>query len=391
MKLIVVRYLVLSFLFAFGRYLHAATYVVFLRAHGLNFMDSALVNIYFFVALFLFEIPTGVYADMFGRKKSFLVSAALESVGLFIYGLSDSFCGFGFAEVVLAIGSTFQSGAFQAWLVDSLKHEGFQGKLDAVFSREQKINQVASITAVIAGAVIADFDIAWPWFLGSLIMAAVFLLGLILMREDYFTPKKFELKSVFGLMNRNAKAGVRFGLKNKAVLFLLAVGTAQFLALASANMLWAPHFHRYFSGIKPLGLMAIALLALTGLGSQFAPWFNRKIGSERKSILWSQILIALPLSLSGFTGRFVPDFGFFMAHEVGRGMFRPIKDAYLHENIPSEERATLISFESLSHHLGGVLGLLGSGYLAQTHGVPASWLASGVFLGISALLLWKNR
>lgn len=390
METVIRRYLLLSALFAFGHYLHAATYVLFLRAHGLNFMDSGMVNVCFFATLFLFEIPTGVFADVFGRKRSFLVAAVMWSIGLFIYGSSDSFWGFGLAETILAIGATFQTGAFQAWMVDSLKHLGYEDSFEGIFSREQRWIQAAGVVSVLTGSIVADRNMHWPWFIGSGVMGVVFVLGSIVMKEEYFTPKRFSWSAVLASVKANGQASVQHGLKNKVVLFLLAVGTVQFLTTSAPNMQWSPFYQRYFPKMWQVGAFYVTFIAFVAIGNSLAPRFLRLVKDRSQAILLIQALVGIALAASGIVG-VAGSVAFFMLHEVGRGMFRPIKDAYLHDHIPSSERATMVSFESLSHHVGGVAGLIGSGYLAQAAGVPVTWLVSGGILAASAALLRRFR
>lgn len=77
--------------------------------------------------------------------------------------------------------------------------------------------------------------------------------------------------------------------------------------------------------------------------------------------------------------------------EIARGVFRPLKDVYLNDNIPSKERATLISFEATSHHIGGAGGLLVSGFLAEKLSIPVTWTFSGALLAGSGIWLWRNH
>ncbi len=64
-------------------------------------------------------------------------------------------------------------------------------------------------------------------------------------------------------------------------------------------------------------------------------------------------------------------------------MYLPLKDAYLNHHIPSAERATLISFEALSHHIGGMVGLLVAGLLGQYVSMTCAWVVMGTVLIIS--------
>ena len=94
-------------------------------------------------------------------------------------------------------------------------------------------------------------------------------------------------------------------------------------------------------------------------------------------------------SLNSIQGRLTA-IALFFIHQLPRGMVSPIKDAYLNSNIDSKERATILSFESIAHHFGGAIGLLLSGLLARSAGIPFTWLVFGLFLVIGTTLIAKN-
>lgn len=109
------QYIVLSALSSVaGLSFQTAIYVTFLMKNGLNLFEVNLVNTCYFITLLVCEIPTGAFADIFGRKASFVLACALMSFSMFIYGCSNTLSGFILAEVTCAIGRTFRNGAFQA-------------------------------------------------------------------------------------------------------------------------------------------------------------------------------------------------------------------------------------------------------------------------------------
>src|SRR3989344_2436009 len=110
MKETVRHYLLLRAVSQFGVSFISAFYVTFLITKGLNLFQVNMVNFFFFTTLFICEIPTGAFADVFGRKLSYVISYALFSIGMVMYGLADSFWGFVLAEVIAAVGATFASG-----------------------------------------------------------------------------------------------------------------------------------------------------------------------------------------------------------------------------------------------------------------------------------------
>ena len=184
-------YLLLRTVSAFGISLIAATYVTFLMGRGLNLFQVNLVNFAFYGTLFIFEIPTGAFADIFGRKWSFVLSCILFSVGMFLYAAAHSFWGFVVAESVAAIGATFASGAFQAWLVDRLRHQGYSGPLGKIFAREQQIRNGVGIVAAMLGAYAAERNSSLPWFCGGCMFLMAGTLAVIYMKEEQFVHKKF--------------------------------------------------------------------------------------------------------------------------------------------------------------------------------------------------------
>lgn len=172
----------------------AAVYVLFLKERGMDLLQISIINIIFVAFVFLFEIPTGAFADTLGRKTSFVISCFVTSAGMFVYFLSRTFWSFVLAEIILAIGITFYSGAFQAWLVDSLKHHKFKGSFDKVFSKEQQIMWGAATISGLFGAYIAKINLALPLLVSAIALFFLGILAQIVVKEAYFKRKKFRIR-----------------------------------------------------------------------------------------------------------------------------------------------------------------------------------------------------
>lgn len=382
-------YLLLSTASRFSASFGFATYVVFLLSRGLNIFQTSLVNMVFFFTLFIFEIPTGAIADVFGRKLSFVLSGFLSALGFFFYYISKSFWGFALAEVTIAIGSTLASGAFQAWLVDKLKYHNYQGELKKVFSYEQSLQAVVVVIGGVLGAYLGKFNLAWPWLAASIGMVIVTVLAQVTMKEEYFVRQEFSWRHGWQAMRQVAKSSWQYGVSNRQVRFLILIGTVQYFALQAPNMQWQPYFSKF---TNPLGLGWIfgGVSVFMMLGAILAPRLAKKVQEEKKSLLLVQMFIGIMLLAAALGQTLFLSLTFFLAHELGRGAFKPLKDQYLNDNISSNIRATLISFESMSHHIGGLLGLFLAGYLAQVFSINVAWIVSGVTLLAVSLALAKN-
>ncbi|NLY31403.1 MAG: MFS transporter [Firmicutes bacterium] len=93
---------------------------------GFNAMQLVLVGTALELSTFLFEIPTGVLADLKSRKLSVVIGLCLIGLGFFLEGLFPNFLFIFLSQVVWGIGYTFTSGADEAWITDELGGRGLE-------------------------------------------------------------------------------------------------------------------------------------------------------------------------------------------------------------------------------------------------------------------------
>lgn len=389
---IVSAYLILTSLYSLGMSFIAGTYSNFLRQAGLDELQLNLVNVAYYVVLTLFEIPTGIFADVFGRKKSFIASCFILSVSEFVYAGSSFFFGFVLAESLAAIAHTFASGAFQAWLVDRLKHFGHKENLTKIFGWERAIKSVVCIIGALLGGWLADTSMRLPWILGGITFFVVGLISTLYMKEEYFSKKIFSLKESLIEMKKTAVDSFVFAKNNLNFRFIIYAGMVQTFAIMCANMQWQKVFANYLKKNVAVASMMGPIQISVMIGGLFlSRWLLKAVKDEKKAIIICQIIIGTGIGLTVSFSSLPLVIIFFLIHEAGRGMFGPIKDAYLHDNIPSKDRATLVSFESMYQHAGGALGLFVSGCIAKYFGIGPAWIVSGSILVILSLLLYKKK
>ena len=387
---IIRQYYVLSCLFSAGGVsVISAIYVTFLIHNGLNLLQVNLVNTIFFLTLFVCEIPTGAFADIFGRKTSFVTACGLMCASMLVYGSSHTFIGFAIAEVLGAIGSTFKSGAFQAWLVDSLKHHGYEGEYNHIFGRNSLICQIGGGIGAVAGSYMAAYKPALPWFVGGIVMAITTIVAYIIMKEEYFVRGVFSWKRGLSSMRDIAVQSVRYGTNHKPVRFILIITCIQIFAVQSLNMYWQPFFRDHKVSEQHLGFLFTGMMIVLAIGAFVASKLNCK-GKEKKMIIRAQVCAGVLV----ITAVLVPGLPFivilFLLHEMPRGCWNPLIDSYLQKRIPSHERATIASFCAIAPHIGGAIGLVVSGIIAQFFGIFVAWIVAGISLIVGALLVAKN-
>ena len=133
---------------------------LFLLDAGLTNLEAFAANAFFTAGMVLFEVPTGVVADGWGRRASFLLGTATLAVSTYLYYLLWQFAApfwlWAVVSVLLGLGFTFFSGAVEAWLVDALRSTGYEGELETVLGRGLMVSGVAMLGGSVAGGVIAQ-------------------------------------------------------------------------------------------------------------------------------------------------------------------------------------------------------------------------------------------
>jgi len=167
---------------------------LFLLDAGLNNAQAFAANAFFTAGLVLFEVPTGVIADIRGRRVSYLLGTLTLTLATILYLLmwriSAPFWAWAVASVLLGLGFTFFSGAVQAWLVDALKSSGFTGQLESVFAKGEIVEGVAMLTGSVAGGYLAQAtNLGIPYVARTVVLALSFVLAFVLMRDVGFTPR----------------------------------------------------------------------------------------------------------------------------------------------------------------------------------------------------------
>jgi MFS transporter, DHA3 family, tetracycline resistance protein len=383
------QFIAFQVLFYISVYMTGGYYVEYLREHGLTLLQVNLVNCTFFATLFICEIPTGAFADTFGRKHAIALSCILRGLGAITYGLSDSFIGFVLAEVISAVGLTFMNGAFTSWLVDTLKHHGYASVSSKVFSRTEGYAQGAGAVAAIIGSYLGAYWSRLPWFIEGGIGIVVGIVAHYVLTEEYFVRTKIHWKDGLRKMLTTAKSSMHYTRTEKVVRFILVINLIQIFTIQGFNMYWQPFFEHLgltkiyfgwiFAGIQGMLVIGALILSRMNVGE-----------NEKKILIYSQIVTAGIILLAVISPNWQLALMFFLLHEVMRGMWKPLKTSYLHKRIPSHERATIDSFSQIAPHIGGTFGLLVSGLIAQYGSISATWIFSSVILIGSALLLLKN-
>src|SRR5918994_329297 len=168
---------------------------LFLLDAGLNATAAFAANALFTAGMVVFEVPTGVVADTWGRRTSYLLGSLTLSVTTVLYWLAwqmqAPFWAWAVTSILLGLGFTFFSGATEAWLVDALAATGFQGHLEHIFGRAQTVGGAAMLVGTVAGGVVAQLtNLGVPYILRAGFLVISWVVALRFLRNIGYTPRR---------------------------------------------------------------------------------------------------------------------------------------------------------------------------------------------------------
>ena len=370
---------------------------IFLLDAGLSNLEAFAANAFFTAGMVLFEVPTGVVADLKGRRTSFLLGALTLSVSTILYLLlwqwAAPFWSWAAVSVLLGLGFTFFSGAVEAWLVDALTSTGYKGKMDAVFAKGQVVAGAAMLVGALGGGVIAQAsNLGVPYILRAIILAITFVLAFVLMRDLGFTPAKGEqpIKEIKKILDNS----VRHGLRNPPVRWVML--TAPFVSGVVIYGFYAlqPYLLELWGDKEAYAIAGLAAALLAGAqiaGGLLAPQLWRFFQRRTTILVVGTALSSVALVMIGLFTNFWAVIGLVVVWGLIFAATAPARQAYINGIIPSKQRATVLSFDSLLGSSGGVATQPVLGKAADMWSYPASYLVSGAIFALAVPFAWLAR
>jgi len=372
---------------------------LFLLDAGLSNFEAFAANGFFTAGMVIFEIPTGVVADTVGRKASYLLGTITLSVTTALYWLlwvwHSPFVWWAIVSVLLGLGFTFFSGAVEAWLVDALTSTRYTGSLEAVFGRGLVVTGIAMFAGSVLGGVIAQAtNLGVPFLVRAGVLVVMFIYAFVVMKDLGFTPD--HSRGPVMATRLVLAESIEHGLKRRSVRYMIlsapfasGVGIYAFYALQ-------PYLLELYgdpSAYSIAGLAAAILSLAQVVGGVVAPRIRTLFAKRTSTVIGASLLSVVSLIVLGLNNLFWLAVVFLMVWGFVFAVAEPVRQAYLNDMIPSKQRATVLSFDSLFGSLGGVFIQPALGRSADLWGYGASLLIGGLveLVGVPIMLASRRQ
>jgi MFS family permease len=383
-------YLVLTLLTTLAASFIWGVNTLFLLDAGLSNAEAFAANAFFSLGQVIFEVPTGVVADTRGRRFSFLLGAATLLVStllyLYMWNIEAPFWGWAIASAMLGLGFTFFSGATEAWLVDALTATGYTKDLETVFGRAQIVGGGAMLVGTVLGGVVAQFtSLGVPYILRAVMLGVTLVVAWLFMRDLGFTPDR-EATPVAAVRNV-VKGAVDGGLRNPPVRWLMLAAPFSTGVGFFAFYAFQPYLLELYGDPNAYSIAGLAAAIIAGaqiLGGFTVPWVRRFFTRRTHFLILGTVSSVVLLAAIGITDNFVVALVVLTLWCVIAAIEVPMQRAFLNPLIPSEQRATVLSFDSLMGSTGGVVIQPILGRTADAFGYGTSYLVAA---GIQTLSL----
>ena len=371
---------------------------LFLLDAGLNNAEAFAANAFFTAGMVVFEVPTGALADTWGRRTSYLLGAATLLLSTLLYlamwRAHAPLWGWAVASILLGLGFTFFSGATEAWLVDALAFSGYRESLESVMARGQIVGGAAMLAGSVAGGVIAQVtNLGVPYIIRSLMLGLTLVAAFFLMKDLGFTPERG--KGPLAEVRRVVRASLDNGWRNPPVRWLmlaaLCAGGVDIFAFYALQ----PYLLELYGDRQAFGIAGLAAAVVAGseMVAGLVVAHVRRLFARRTHALIVASLVGIAcLALIGVTSSFWLAIALLVIWGLTFSIGTPIRQAYLNGIIPSQQRATVLSFDNLMGSAGGVAAQPALGRAADVWGYPAAYvLSAGIQLAAVPFLVLARR
>jgi MFS transporter, DHA3 family, tetracycline resistance protein len=365
---------------------------------GLTPLQLVLVGTTVELSIFVFEVPTGVVADVYSRRLSIIIGYLLMGVGFLVEGLFPAFLPILLAQVIWGLGYTFTSGATQAWITDEIGEE----PANKLFLRATQVGLFASLIGMGASVLVGAQNVALPILVGAL---GVFLIGVtlfVIMPETGFHPTPREDRNNWQQMWHTFNQGLKTVRGRPRLMSIVGIGLFYGLYSEGFDRLWVKllldNFSlpilfgnnevAFFAALRVAGTV-LTIFAVNFVGKRVDTGSPLAIGRAMLGVTAGISLAMIGFALAPFL---LLALVLYLVIDVLRDISYPLRAAWINQKLDSQVRATVHSMFGQVDAVGQIAGGPAVGLIAGLASVVAAISTSGLLLSPALFLIGRaNR
>lgn len=362
--------------------------VLFWQDNGLSMTEVMVLQSIFAITVVLLEVPTGYFADVFGRKNAILIGGFFYFFAAAGYSIGYTFLHFLIAELSFAIGISMCSGALSALVYDSLKDLERDEEYQKIWGMTLFYALISMAVADVIGGFVAEYSFRWTFY-----MTAFAMFFLIPISFSLTEPQQHQAVIKKGYMLELLQS-LKFALINNHKLRWLLIYSGVIMGFNNAVVwLYQPYFQ--FTGLDVFyfGLVFASFNIVGAISSKYAHKIEKRLGARFSIVMLVFLVSASYLLMSNFVYLF--SFSFAFLQQFVRGFGQPVFTDYIHKLTESRMRATILSVQNLMQRFIYALIIPILGWVTDVYTVIQALIVLGITTfvigGITLVVLYKQK
>lgn len=359
----------------------APVFIILLQSYHLTFQQIFWIFTIGSIFSLIIEIPTGIIADLYGKRKSIILSKLVIFISFIIFGFSTKFWHFVIAQIIYELGNSFRSGTETAYTYDYLHETTGTPSYTEVKGKQKFYARIGeAIASAIGGFIAATISYNAVFFFSAIPAFMNFILGYT---WEEIKEKKEKISAKSSLYF--AKDAIH-ALKQKTILKITLNIMIFTSVLAAVQKFIQPYMTDAGISIELFGIVYAASLILAALAVRYSYLIENKFG-EIKTINFLSLIACIPLLIIGTGYISYLGIALFFVIVLVENIRSPIANSAFHDLVTSHQRATMGSILSLFKSLGKITILPLAGFLADAYSMYTAVMVFGIILLVNGLLL----
>lgn len=347
--------------------------VIFFQENDLSTTEIMILQAVYSLTIAILEIPSGFFADSYGRKNSILISTFFSFIGYIILSTYSGFNEYLIAEILLGVGGSLISGADSAIIYDTLIELDDEDSYTKIEGKNYAIGNFSEAIAGILGGFLALSSIYLPIYIQTFVIMLSIPIAFSLVEPKRTFKIATSLNSILNIVKDTF-------IHNKKLKWYIIYSSAMGMTTLSVAWFVQPFLSTIDMPLTYFGIIWAGLNIMAGLTSYYSYIFNNS-----KLLIYISIYMSISLICLGFN---ISLFGLFFIALVYllRGIITPHLRNLININTTSERRATVLSLRSFMIRLSFALTAPLLGYITDIYTINYVFFLLAGTAGITSLL-----